>query len=88
MIEKPKQLNAKADKNLKKAEFMLDLKTLIHKTSVDPKLLGLKVCLPNIRKQLAPEEFSPVFTEFSEQFGLLFSGDKIVVPEELRKQVV
>ena len=34
------------------------------------------------------KEFSPVFGEITERFGLLFAGDKIVVPEELKREVV
>ena len=36
----------------------------------------------------AREDFSPVFSEITERFGLLFAGDRIVVPEKLKKQVV
>ena len=38
MIDKPKTKSAEAEENLKKTEFnfMIDLKTLIQKTSVDP----------------------------------------------------
>ena len=41
MLEKSTNLSAEAEENLKKAEFnfMVDIKTLFHKTSVDPKLL-------------------------------------------------
>ena len=39
-------------------------------------------------KRKSPEEFSPVFNEIAERFGLLFAGYKIVVPEELKEQVV
>ena len=90
MIEKPKIVNAEAEENLRKSEFnfMVDLKTLIHKISVDPQLLRLKICLRNDHKERAPEEISPVFIEFTKRFGLLFAGDKIVRPEELKKQVV
>ena len=63
---------------------MVDSKTLIHKTSVGPKVLQLRICLRNRRKERAPKEFSPVFIE---RFGLLIAGDKIVIPEELKKQV-
>ena len=43
--EKPKIKNAQVNESLKKAvfNFMVDLKTLLQKTSVDPKLLQLKV---------------------------------------------
>ena len=30
----------------------------------------------------------PGFSELTERFGLLFAGDKIAIPEELKKQVV
>ena len=48
-IKVPKIVNAEANENLKKAKlnFIMDSKTLIHKTSVEPKLLLLKVCLRN-----------------------------------------
>ena len=87
-MEKPRKI-AEAEENPKKAElnFMVDVKTLIHKTSVDPKLLHLKICLRNNRKERAPENFSPVLSKVIERLGL-FTGDKIVIPEELKKQVV
>ena len=42
IIEKPKNLSAGAENVIKEAEinFMVDLKTLTHKTSVDRKLLN------------------------------------------------
>ena len=63
---------------------MVDLKTLIHKTSVDPKLLQLKRCVRNKLKDRDPEEFSPVFIEITKRFALLFAGDRIAVPEKLK----
>ena len=81
MIEKPKIVSAETEENFMRAKliFMLDIKTLIQKTSVDP----LKNCLRNNERERAPEEFSPVFTE---HIGLLFVGEKIVKPEELKKK--
>ena len=35
---------------------------------------------------MSPEEFSLVFTELTKRLGLLFAGDKIVIPEEFKKQ--
>ena len=54
--EKPKVKNDESEENWKKAEhnFMVDLKTLRHKTSVDPKLLQLKICVGNKQKEIAP----------------------------------
>ena len=89
MIEKSKIVKAEAEENLEKAEFnrMVNLKIPIHKTPVDPNLLQLKVCLRSNQKEQGPEEFSTVFTELTERFGLLFVSDKIVASEELRTQV-
>ena len=90
VIEKLKMKSTEAHENLKKAElnFMIDLKTLIHKTSVDTKLLQLKICVRNKQKEKAFEKFSPVFSKITKRLGLLFAGEKIVVPEELKRQVV
>ena len=56
MIEKPKFENTEAEENLQKAKFnfMVHLKTLIHKTSVDPNLLLMKVFQRNNQKERAP----------------------------------
>ena len=90
MIDKPKTKNTEAEENLKKAEFncMIDSETLIEKTSVDAKSLQLKICVRNKYKNRAPEEFSPVYSEFNERSGLLFAQDKIVIPDELKRSTV
>ena len=51
MIEKLKMKSIEPREILKKVEFnfKLDLKILFHKTSVDPKLLELKICVRNKR---------------------------------------
>ena len=67
--------------------FKVDLKTLINETLVDPKLLQLRICLRNKQNERAPKEISPVLTKLTERFGSLSAGDKIVIPEELKKQV-
>ena len=89
VIKKPNTKSTKAEK-LKKAEFnfMIDLKTLIQKISVEIKLLQLKVCVRNKQRDRAPEEISSLYREITERFGLLFAGDRIVVPEELKRPVV
>ena len=61
---------------------------MIQKTSVEIKLLQLKVCARNKQSDRAPEEFSSFYREIAERFGLLFAGDRIVVPEELKRPVV
>ena len=73
---------------MKKAEFscMIDPKILIHETSVHPKLLQLKIFVQSKKK--AAVDFSPIFSKITERFGLLIAGDRIVVPDELKRQVV
>ena len=90
VIGKPKMKNAEAKENLMTVElnFETDLKTLIHKTSEDQKFLQLKICVRKKQKKSASEELSPAFSKITERLRLLFPGDKIVVPEELKRQVV
>ena len=42
----------------------------------------------NRKKNRDPEEFSPVFSEITKHFGLLFACDRIVIPEELKRPVI
>ena len=90
IVEKPKVVNVKAEEILRKAEFtfLVGLKTLINKTSVDPKLLQLKICLRNNQKERAPKEYTPVFCKVTERFVSTLEGDKLVIPGQLKKQVV
>ena len=76
MIDKPKTQSAEAEENLRKAEFnfKIDIKTLMHKTSVDPKLIQLKICVRNNQKDSAPEKLSSVFSDNTERFAWLFAG--------------
>ena len=90
MIGKPKIVSTEAEEIIKKAAFifMMNSKTLISKTSANPKRLQVKICLQSSRKEWFPEEFSPIFTKLAEWVDLLFGRDKIVKPEELMIQVV
>ena len=70
MTEKPEIVDAEADENPMKSvfNFMVHLKTLIHKTSVDPKMLQLKIGLRNNQKSEPPKNslwFSPNSTKDS-----------------------
>ena len=78
IMEKPNIVIAKAFEKFKQADFkfMLDIKTLIHKTSVDPKLLELKICSRNSQMERAPDEYCPLFIELTKTFGLLFTEAK------------
>ena len=90
MIDKPKTKIAEAEENFKKAEFnfKIELKTLIHKSSVDPKFLQLKLCVRNKQKDRTPEELSLILSEITEKFGLVFTGDTVVISGELKRPLV
>ena len=90
VIDKLELENAEIEENLKKVEshLMIGRKTRTPTTSVEPKMLQLKRCGRNKQKEGAPEEFTPVFSEITGRFGLLFVSDRIVVPEELKREVV
>ena len=83
IIEKPKIVNGETKEKLKKAEFnyMVNLYSLIHKTSVYPKLFQFKIFLQNKQKERASKQNSPVFTEPTERFGLLFARHKFILTD-------
>ena len=65
------------EEHIKKAEFefMMDLKTLITKTAIDPEL----ICVRNSMRR----EDRTVFDKLSIRWGLVFVDDQIVVPIDL-----
>ena len=67
---------------------MIDVKTLIHKTSVDPRLRQLRIRVRNQQRKRAPEKTYPVVSGIRKGLGLLLAGGKIVSPEELKKNIV
>ena len=79
VIDKPNSKNSKAEQNLKETEFnfMIDLKTLTNKTSVDLELLQLTVCVLNKQKDRVPDEFSSVLSKTIKRFSLLFAGETL-----------
>ena len=46
------------------------------------------ICRRNNQEERATENLFPVFGKLTESCGLLFAGDKIVIPEVPMKQVV
>ena len=76
VIDKSKTKNAEAGEKLSvtKFNFMIVWKALIHKTSRDPKLLQLKICVPKNQNDRAPEEVFPFLSEITERFGSLLAG--------------
>ena len=68
---------------------MIDLKTLMHKTSVDLKLMQLEKMRPKKKeKSKAPELLFPVFREITSRITLLFIGESTVVPVKLKRLVL
>ena len=78
------------EENIKKAEFnfMLDLKTLISKTAIDPEMTRVRASMRREEKDTAPEGYRPVFDKLSIRWGLVFVDDQIAVPINLRRKLI
>ena len=76
--------------NIKKAEFefMLDLKTLISKTAIDPELTRVRTSMRREDRETAPDGYKPVFEKLSIRWGLVFVDDQIAVPIDLRRRLL
>ena len=61
------------EENIKKAEFnfMLDLKTLISKTAIDPEMTRVRDSMRREEKDTAPEGYRPVFDKLSIRWGFI-----------------
>ena len=75
---------------IKKAEFefMLDLKTLISKTAIDPELTRVRASMRREERETTPEGCRPVFDKLSIRWGLVFMDDQIVLPVDLRRRLL
>ena len=78
------------EENIKKAEFnfMLDLKTLISKSAIDPEMTRVQASMRREEKDTAPESYRPVFDKLSIRWGLVFVDDQIAVPIDLRRKLI
>ena len=78
------------EENIKKAEFnfMLDLKTLIYKTAIDPETTRVRTSMRREEKDTAPERYRAVFDKLSVRWGLVFVDDQIAVPIDLRRRLI
>ena len=76
------------EESIKKAEFnfMLDLKSLISKTAIDPEMTRVRASMRREKKDTAPEGYRPVFDKLSIRWGLVFVDDQIAVPIDLRRK--
>ena len=83
--------NEKAtEDHIKKAEFefMMDLKTLISKTAIDPELTRVRNSMRREDKKTIPEGYRTAFDKLSIRWGLIFIDDQIVVPIDLRRRLL
>ena len=65
-------------------EFMMDLKTLIAKTAIDPELTRVKNSMGREDRETSPDGYRTVFDKLSIRWGLVYVHDQIVVPIDLR----
>ena len=78
------------EENIKKEgfNFMLDLKTLISKTAIDPEMTRVRTSMRKEEKDSAPEGYRAVFDKLSVRWGLVFVDDQIAVPIALRRRLI
>ena len=83
--------NKKAtEDHIKRAEFefMLDLKTLISKTAIDPELTRLRNSMRREDRETIRDGYRTVFDKHSIRWGLMFVDDQIVIPIDLRRRLL
>ena len=75
---------------IKKAEFefMLDLKTLISKTAIDPELTRVRASMRREVRDTTPDGYRSVCDKLSIRWRLVFMDDQIVVPVDLRRRLL
>ena len=78
------------EENIKKAEFnfMLDLKTLISKTVIDPEMTRVRTSMRRDERDSAPKGYRAVFDKLSVRWVLVFVDDQIAVPIDLRRRLI
>ena len=78
------------EEHIKKAEFefMMDSKTLIAKTAIDPELTRVRNSMRREDRETIPDGYRTVFDKLSIRWGLVFVDDQIVVPIDLRRKLL
>ena len=73
--------------HIKKAEseFMMDLKTLIAKTAIDPELTHIRTSMRREDRETIPDGYRNAFHKLSIRWGLVFVDDQIVIPIDSRR---
>ena len=82
--------NKATEDYIKKAEFefMLDLKTLISKTGIDPELTRVRTSMRREDSKTIPDGYRTVFDKLSIRWGLIFVDAQIVIPINLRRRLL
>ena len=83
--------NKKVTKDhIKKAEFdfMMDFKTMIAKTTIDPELTRVRTSMRREDRETFPDGYRTVFDKLSIRWGLVFVDDQIVIPSDLRRRLL
>ena len=76
--------------HIKKAEFdfMMDSKTMIAKTAIDPELTRVRTSMWREDRETIPDGYRTVFDKLSVRWGLVFVDDQIVIPIDLRRRLL
>ena len=90
VIEKVTGEKKSTEDTIKRSEFnfMLDLKTLIAKSSTDAELNRVRDTMRRCEKNTAHDQYRNVFEKLNIRWGLTFNDDRIVVPTELRMKLL
>ena len=67
---------------------MLDLKTLILQTAIDPELKRDRSSMWREDRESRPDGYKQVFEKLSIRLGLVFVDDQIVIPIDLRRRLL
>ena len=67
---------------------MMDLKTLISKSAIDPELTRVRNSMRREDRETIPEEYRTAFDKLSIRWGLIFAEDQIVFPIDLRRRLL
>ena len=69
-------------------EFMMDLKTLIAKTAIDPELSPVRNSMRREAQEKIPDGYQTVVDKLSKRWGLVFVDNQIVVSIDLRRRLL
>ena len=67
---------------------MLDLKTQILKTAIDPERTRVRAIMRREERETTTEGYRPVIDKLSMRWGLVLMNDQIVVPVDLRRRLL